>query len=124
TGVPTTATLADMKWFEVFKDPALQELVRTALINKYDLRQAVARGDADRGQLKVTKADQYPNFNGGGDFGTERLSRSGSAEVPEPNQVSRTFGSVAVGLLTYELDLWGRLRNATEADRNRLLSER
>jgi outer membrane protein, multidrug efflux system len=124
TGMPATANLADLKWFEVFKDPALQELVRAALENNYDLRQAMARVDAARGQLKVTKADQYPNVNAGGSLATVRSSRSGENELPEPNQVSRTFGSVALGLLEYEIDLWGKLRNATEADRNRLLAER
>jgi multidrug efflux system outer membrane protein len=120
---PSKASLADMKWFEVFKDPQLQELVRAALVNNYDLRETVARVNFARGQLGVTRADQYPNVNGGAELLTERASRSGAQEIPEPFQVSRTFGSVALGLLTFELDIWGRLRNATEADRNRLLAE-
>src|SRR5689334_12974395 len=41
---PQAASLADLKWFEVFKDDKLQELIRTALVQNYDLRDAVARG--------------------------------------------------------------------------------
>src|SRR5262245_46148412 len=113
-----SASLADMKWFDVFKDPQLQALVREALANNYDLRETIARVDFARGQLGVTKADQYPNVNGGASLSTERVSRSGQQEIPEPLQVSRTFGTVALSLLTFELDIWGRLRNATEAQRN------
>jgi multidrug efflux system outer membrane protein len=72
----------------------------------------------------VTRADQYPNVNAGAELATERVSRSGQQELPKPIQVSRTFGTVALSLLTFELDLWGRLRNATEAQRQLLLAER
>src|SRR5262249_62141650 len=48
---PDPSSLADLKWFEVFKDEQLQELIRTALVRNYDLRQAVARVDAARANL-------------------------------------------------------------------------
>src|SRR4051812_33262902 len=54
------ASLADLKWFEVFKDEQLQKLIREALESNYDLRDAVVRVDAARANVGITKADQYP----------------------------------------------------------------
>ena len=60
--------IADLKWFEVFLDEQLQELIRTALVQNYDLRDAIARVDQARANLGITQADQYPNFGAGGGF--------------------------------------------------------
>src|ERR1700733_7700663 len=60
------ASLADLKWFEVFKDDKLQELIRTALARNFDLREAVARVEIARANLGITRSDQYPNFDAGG----------------------------------------------------------
>src|SRR5580658_8218425 len=49
-----TASLANLKWFEVFKDDKLQELIRAALQQNYDLRDAVARVEAARAGLGIT----------------------------------------------------------------------
>src|SRR5579864_5068099 len=56
-----SASLADLKWFEVFKDEKLQDLERTALTQNYDLRDAVARVEAASAQLGVTRSNQLPN---------------------------------------------------------------
>jgi len=53
-------SLADLRWFDVFKDDRLQEMVRTALVQNYDLREAMARVDAARANLGITRADQFP----------------------------------------------------------------
>src|SRR3974377_2142010 len=53
-----SSSLADLKWFEVFKDERLQELERTALAQNYDLRDAVARVDAARARLGVARSEQ------------------------------------------------------------------
>ena len=58
-------SLADLKWFEVFKDERLQELIRTALVENYDLRDAVVRVDAARANLGITRADQFPTVAAG-----------------------------------------------------------
>lgn len=117
-----TTSLADLKWFEVFKDEALQELIRTALTQNYDLRDAVVRVDAARAALGITRADQYPTIAAGGDVTTLRISRSGSFPLPESFEQRRTFGSVVLNLLSFEVDVWGRLRRATEAARAGLLA--
>src|SRR5260370_31639695 len=61
-----SASLADLKWWEVFKDEQLQELERTALAQNYDLRDAVARVDAARANLGITRSNQPPNIDADG----------------------------------------------------------
>jgi outer membrane protein, multidrug efflux system len=119
---PTDLTsLADTKWFELFKDSQLQELIRTALVQNYDVRDAVARVDAARANLGITRADQFPTFAASGDITTLRNSTSGAFPLPQSVQ-NRTFGGVALNLLSFEVDIWGRLRRATEAARADLLA--
>ncbi len=118
------ASLADLKWFEVFKDEQLQELIRTALVRNYDLRDAVARVEEARASLGITRSNQFPNFGAGGSVEINRLSRDGATPLPAaflPSQ-NRNFGSAALQLLSFEVDIWGRLRRATEAARANLLS--
>lgn len=121
-GAGDPASLADLKWFEVFKDERLQQLVRTALAQNYDLRDAVVRVDAARANLGITRADQLPTVAGSADVTTLRFSNSGSFPLPEGFSQRRTFGSVALNLVSFEADVWGRLRHATEAARADLLA--
>ncbi len=115
-------SLADLKWFDVFKDDRLQDLVRTALVQNYDLREALARVDAARANLGITRADQFPTIDGTTDVTLERFSSAGTLPLPAGFPQNRTFGSVAVNLVSFEADIWGRLRRATEAARADLLS--
>jgi multidrug efflux system outer membrane protein len=118
------ASLADLKWFEVFKDPALQELVRTGLAQNYDLRDAVTRVAQARANLGITRSNQFPQVGAEGDLDFTRLSRDGAEPLPAaflPNQ-NRNWGEATLSMLSFELDLWGRLRRATEASRASLLS--
>jgi len=119
---PDPQSLADAKWFEIFKDEKLQELIREALTRNYDLREAVARVIAAEANVGITRADQYPNFTASADFITERRSRSGAINLPETFDRERTFGSVLLNLLTFEIDIWGRLRRASESARADLLA--
>src|SRR5229473_1553221 len=75
TPTPDPQSIADLKWFEVFSDEQLQELVRTALAQNYDLRDAVARVDAARANLGIARAAQYPSAVAGGVVNMNRLSR-------------------------------------------------
>jgi outer membrane protein, multidrug efflux system len=119
---PDAQSIAELKWFEVFKDEDLQELVRTALVQNYDLRDAVARVDAARANLGITQADQYPTFGVGADVTAIEASRRGEQTIPRGISRRRTFGTVFLNLLTFELDIWGRLRRATESARAQLLA--
>lgn len=116
------ASFADLKWFEVFKDEQLQNLIRTALVQNYDLRDAVVRVQAARAALGITRADQFPNLAASADVTTQRTSASGAFPFPQGVDPSRSFGSVALNLLSFEVDVWGRLRRATEAARADLLA--
>ncbi len=121
---PKAESLADLKWFEVFRDDKLQDLIRTALKENYDLRTAVANVEAARANLGATRSNQYPNVGASGDLQFTRLSRDGSLPLPAsfvPSQ-NRNWGQASLNLLSFELDIWGRLRRATEAARANLLS--
>jgi len=125
-GSPTTAeptSLGDLKWFDVFKDEKLQELERTALEQNYDIREAVARVDAASAQLGIRRSDQLPGVGAGADIATVRLSRNGQTPLPISfvRSQNRTFGGAALDLLSYEIDIWGKLRRSTEAARANLL---
>ncbi len=119
---PDKQSIAELKWFEVFQDEQLQELIRTALTQNYDLRDAVARVDAARANLGITQADQYPNFGVGADVTSVEQSRQGEFTIPRGTSRQRTFGTVFLNLFTFEIDIWGRLRRATEASRAELLA--
>src|SRR5438034_6822454 len=76
------ASLADLKWWEVFKDEKLQDLVRTALAQNYDLRDAVARVEAARANVGITRSNQFPTLAATGEIQTNRISRNGSLPLP------------------------------------------
>lgn len=121
---PQAESLADLKWFEVFKDEQLQELTRTALAQNYDLRDAVARVEEARANVGITRSNQLPQVSAGGNFELTRLSRDGSLPLPAtfvPDQ-NRNWGQASLNLLSFELDIWGRLRRSTEAARANLLN--
>jgi multidrug efflux system outer membrane protein len=121
---PQAASLADLKWFEVFRDQNLQQLVRIALEQNYDLRDAVTRVEQARANLGITRSNQYPQFDAAGNLQITRLSRNGQFPLPPtflPNQ-NRNWGQGLLELLSFEVDLWGRLRRATEQARASLLN--
>src|SRR6266403_4439337 len=103
------ASLADLKWWEVFKDEKLQELERTALVQNYDLRDAVARVEAARASLGITRSNQFPQVGASGDVQFTRLSRNGSSRLPSSfvKSQNRNFGEAFLDLLSFEVDLWG-----------------
>src|ERR1700752_1930027 len=119
---PDAQSIANLKWFELFKDEKLQELIREALAHNYDLRLAVARVDAARANYGITPADPFPTIAASPDVINQRQSRSAAFDIPEPFKRDRSFGSVLLNLLTYEIDIWGRLRKATAAARADLLA--
>src|SRR5262249_34166852 len=118
---PDPNSLADLKWFEVFKDDQLQELIRTALANNYDLAQAIARVQTARANLGITRSEQFPNATASADVTTLRNSTTGQFTLPAGAKRDRTFGAIALDLLSFEIDIWGRQRRATEAARADLL---
>src|SRR4029079_3860779 len=110
-------SIGDLKWFEVFKDPELQSLIKTAMVQNYDLRTAGARINAARANLGLARSDQFPQFEAGADLTTNRLSRNGSLAGTGQGGQRRSVGSVLLNLLTFELAVFARLRNQTKAAR-------
>ena len=100
-----------VKWFELFKDERLQEMIRTALVHSFDLRDAVVRVELARANLGIMRADQFPTVEASAGITAQRSASH-----------SRTFGTVTGDLLSFEIDVWGRLRGATEAARADLLA--
>src|SRR5947209_10084613 len=103
---------ADLPWWQVFQDPQLQELIRTALKQNYDLQLATERINAARAQLAITRSNLFPQVQGNSDFrgGKEQNFQSKS------NFLSLTADAA------FQLDFFGRLRRATEAARAQLLA--
>src|SRR5437868_752047 len=71
-GTTTTNSLGDLPWWEIFRDPTLQELIRVALTNNYDLKQAVARVEQARNVAIAARAPLLPQIGYGGDVGRGR----------------------------------------------------
>ena len=120
---PDAATsIADLKWFELFQDEHLKELIRVALAHNYDLRDAIARVDEARANLGITRSNQFPQFGFGAAVPSVELSRRGALTIPETVDRQRTYGEVFLGLFPFEIDIWGRLRRATESAQAQLLA--
>jgi outer membrane protein, multidrug efflux system len=109
-------SLGDEKWWEVFQDPDLQGLIRTALQNNYDVRIAAARVLQAQAQLGITRADQFPTVGAGGNITSQRNPQIGPIPSYEVTQ-----GSL-VGSASWNPDFWGRYRRATESARANLLA--
>ena len=115
-GHPDPVSLADQKWWEVFQDETLQELIRSALQQNYDVRIAAVRILEARAQLGITRADQFPTAAAGAAALNERLPQSRISPV-----TNTTAYQVNVSA-EWELDFWGKFRRATESARANLLA--
>ena len=102
---------AEQGWRQFFHDPALQQLIQTALVNNRDLRVAALNIDAYRAQYRIQRADLFPAVSATGSGSRQRvpanLSTSGESGIT--SQYSATLGVSA-----YELDLFGRIRSLSE----------
>src|SRR6516225_11602692 len=107
-----SASYADLPWWQVFKDPKLQELIRTALKQNYDLEIATERISAARAQLAVTRSSLFPQVGANANFNSGK----------ENTFQSKYNFLTLVGDAAFQLDFFGRLRRATEAARSELLA--
>ncbi|HVR26267.1 MAG TPA: efflux transporter outer membrane subunit [Candidatus Polarisedimenticolia bacterium] len=114
---PSSQSLGDAKWWEVFQDPQLQSLIRTALKNNYDVRIAAARVLQAQAQLGITRADQLPTLGAGGNIASQQSPQIGPIPAYEVTQGQLTASAA------YNLDFWGKYRRATEAARATLLAD-
>jgi multidrug efflux system outer membrane protein len=105
-----SGSFADLPWWQVFHDPQLQELIRTALKQNYDLQLAVERVNAARAQVGITRSNEFPQVS---------LDPAFSGGKTDQNIKSNVFS--LAGDVVFQVDLFGRYRRATEASRAQLL---
>jgi multidrug efflux system outer membrane protein len=130
---PTAAeSIANLPWWELLKDQALQQLVRTALEENLDMQIAAANIEQFQAQLMIAKYDLIPSFDYNGHALGYRNTNANAlpidaGAIPAPalpgkgGGVSLSHEAANVGL-KWELDLWGRIRRSIEAARAQLLS--
>jgi multidrug efflux system outer membrane protein len=105
---------ADIGWREFFRDPRLQALVALALQNNRDLRVAVQRVEVARGQWGQQRGQLWPAIGAGVQGTRQRLPRDLRPGGPDSSSISSQY-QAGLGLTTFEIDLFGRLRSLSEA---------
>jgi multidrug efflux system outer membrane protein len=112
-------SFGDLDWWNVYRDPILQSLIKEALINNYDLQIASARVEEERALAVQARSQFVPNLEYNGNTSRGRNDLFGSLY---PNN-GATAGSAMISLDTFwEVDLWGRIRRLNEAARARELA--
>jgi outer membrane protein, multidrug efflux system len=112
-GSADTNSLANIEWIRLFKDTVLQRLVETGLKNNYDIRIAFARIEEARAAFKQARGQQWPELSAqaGGGWQQQALPGGKTAE----------YSSIAVtGQISWEIDLWGKMRHSKDAARANL----
>lgn len=114
---PAEQSFGDQKWWEVFQDPELKGLIRTALQSNYDVRIAATLILVAQAQLGITRADQLPTIGAGAAAVNERIPK----QKPVNQEFETSANSVGASMV-WELDFWGKFRRATEEARANLLA--
>ena len=107
------ASFADLPWWQIFQDPVLQDLIRRCLKQNYDLQTATEKITQARAQLMVTRSNLYPQVTANGVAVDERTFQGFPTKT--------RYGTYAADV-TFQLDLFGELRRATESARAQLLA--
>jgi len=111
-------SVADQQWSEVFREPELQALIRTALANNYDIRIAARRVLEQQAQVQITRSQEFPQITGGGTGVGATLPSNLGVNIASP----LAFGSFNLGA-AWNPDFWGLYRKQTEAARAQLLAQ-
>lgn len=111
-GTEQASSLADLPWFQVFQDPTLQALIREAIANNLDLRAATARVEEARARAGIAKSFLYPQVDGVASYG---LRQASSSKDENGNDDTTHQNGVYGFQLSWEIDLFGRLRRQREA---------
>src|SRR5215469_1094040 len=117
--VPQQASLADLPWWDIFYDDRLTGLFKESLANNYDLNVAVARIDQANGVAAQARSEYFPTLG----YSTY-LSYGHNQFIYSPiNPPSGAQGFLlAIARVTWEADLWGRIRRTNESARGQLLA--
>lgn len=118
-GAADATSIADMPWWSVFNDPALQQLIGEGLANNQDLQVAVARIEQARALVGVSESQGKPQLGYDAGVGGQ------TSFVPLPNTVgTATYGAIGGALnAAWEFDVWGRIRRSTESAQANLLAQ-
>ncbi len=108
-------SLANTPWWEVFRDPELVNLIQIALYENKDLKIAVERIEEARAIYGFTKADLYPKIDAFASAGSTEVSRQGIPPLPSGIDNQNELYTVGASMF-WELDFFGRIRRATEAE--------
>ena len=121
-GVPAQGvTATGERWWTLYGDPALDRLVEEALAHNQDLALATARVDESRALLRISDSARMPSVDA--DFQGDRSRLSERTSTPFPPGTPLESSNYRAQLnVAYEVDLWGRLRSATRAERANLLA--
>ena len=113
---PTENSIGDLRWFEIFKDPQLQSLLRTAIANNLDLRLALVRVDAARANAGLQDANLLPKLSLQADL-NQTLASKNSPTFPAGGFLprNRPYFEVLLNFLSFELDIWGRVKHQSAA---------
>jgi multidrug efflux system outer membrane protein len=106
-------SLADAPWFQVFDDPALQALIKEAIANNLDLRVAVARVEEMRARAGIARSFLYPQVDGVANYGM-RGATSAQSDGDDDEDTFHQSGTYGFQL-SWEIDLFGKLRRQEEA---------
>lgn len=110
-------SMVNLPWWKVFNDKPLQEIIRETLVNNYDLRAAAARVDESRAMVGVTRSQIFPQTDL-----TTGISRDRNSEALSPN-LDRLTSTFTGGFSTaWELDVWGKIRQAIRASQAEYLA--
>lgn len=118
-GPVEAGSIADLPWWQIFHDKALQQLVTQALAGNYDLKVAVSRIEQARALVSVARSELYPQIQYQGIAAREKAFTP--LEQTNGNVTFNSFGQAIQA--TWELDLWGRIRRSTEAARANLYGQ-
>ncbi|HKB36176.1 MAG TPA: efflux transporter outer membrane subunit [Gemmataceae bacterium] len=115
-------SLADLPWWEVFKDPVLQDLIREALANSPTVQIAAARVQEARAHVGEAQSQFFPSIWYG--FTAQNQRNGIAAQLGLNTTGAPEVEQLYAGFLTasWELDIWGRIRRSTEAARANLLA--
>ncbi len=107
---PGQASLGDVKWFDLFQDDTLRSLITEALQANFDIRIAAQRVIQAEGQLAATRSALFPQLD----------AQAGASRTGLNAPITSAAG--IFGIASWEIDLFGKLRRATEASRADLLA--
>ena len=121
-GQATSASLADLQWFELFRDDTLNGLIKTALQENFELRIAAQRVLQARAAYGITRSGQWPTVDASADIIAARSSQVGANRgIPAGTSTDVSYAQAGFSL-GWELDVWGRLRRLNEAARAQYLA--